>query len=282
MASPQMTSSAALFSTATYPEPVSLNWFENVVKVFELHGLTPIFFTAGGSNFELDDCWLLEDDGPGVFRWEVFEPIRPGRINLLKDLQDGAIHTLALDSPRPDGNDRDEWRARVSASSISANLYVGLEEQLAPDLAHLLRQAYLMSRGSYTVHYGFAYKMPLDELPGSYAGGSRRFTYADFQDLLRRRREGIKVPPSPDELWKQEVRDTRRHLTGLFRAAYPANLLSEAHVQSAQIETSGLGRLSKLDERAWLWELTGKELPQAQAMLEARGVLVSQAVTQVD
>ena len=36
MKSQQMTRSAVLFSDATYPEPVSWNWFENAVKVFEL------------------------------------------------------------------------------------------------------------------------------------------------------------------------------------------------------------------------------------------------------
>ena len=65
------------------------------------------------------------------------------------------------------------------------------------------------------------------------------------------------------------MRDSRRHLSGLFRRAYPVNLLSEAHLQSAQIRTCGLGQLSMLDKRAWLWELSPDELPQAQAMLEA-------------
>ena len=99
MKSQQMTRSAVLFSDATYPEPVSWNWFENAVKVFELLRMAPIFFTAGGGDFELDDCWLLEDDGPGIFRWGDPEPIHPGRIALLKNLREGAIHTLALDSP---------------------------------------------------------------------------------------------------------------------------------------------------------------------------------------
>jgi hypothetical protein len=95
--------------------------------------------------------------------------------------------------------------------------------------------------------------------------------------MIRHRSEWDRRKKSPDELWGDELNGQRRHLTGLFRGAYSASILSEAHVRNADLGSHGIGRLSELDASHWLWELSDDELPVAQAMLDSRHVLVSQA-----
>jgi len=95
--------------------------------------------------------------------------------------------------------------------------------------------------------------------------------------MLDERRKGIRRHPTADELWHQELMGERRHLKGLFRGAFPASILSESHVRAAGLTSQAVGRLSELDNPLWLWELSESEIPQAQAMLEEKKLLVSQA-----
>ena len=95
--------------------------------------------------------------------------------------------------------------------------------------------------------------------------------------MIRHRREWDLRKKSADELWADELNGKRRHLSGHFRGAYPASILSESHVRAANLKPQGVGRLSELDNSLWLWELSESEIPQAEAMLAQRKLLVSQA-----
>jgi len=58
----------------------------------------------------------------------------------------------------------------------------------------------------------------------------------------------------------------RRYLQGSFRGAYPASLLSEAHLNAklqggVTLRTAGIGQLTALDQSHWLWELSDSEIP---------------------
>jgi hypothetical protein len=127
------------------------------------------------------------------------------------------------------------------------------------------------------VRYGFAYKMLLEECPDSYASGRHRTTFSEVREMIRHRRNWDKRQKTPDELWEEELYGQRRHLSGLFRGAYPASILSEAHVRAADLASHPIGELSQLDSALWLWELADSEIPTAQAMLEEKKLLVSQA-----
>jgi hypothetical protein len=48
-------------------------------------------------------------------------------------------------------------------------------------------------------------------------------------------------------------------------------------VRNARLLSRGLGRLSELDNSHWLWEVAESDIPEAERMLAAQGVLVSQA-----
>jgi hypothetical protein len=264
-------------TSADHHQAIPLTWYERAVQVFNEYRLSPILFTASGGNFELDDCWLLADEGADLYKWGEPEPIVPRRGDLIAALQIGAIYDLGLDTPRADSEDRSEWHANVSSSSIDGELYMGIDAELASDPSALVAHAYKIAKGLYDIRYGFAYKMPLADLPDCFATGSRRFTFADFKELMREKREGIRREPARDDLWKKELMDGRRHLSGLFRDAYPVNILSESHVRAVNLLPQKIGKMSQLDNALWLWELSDEEIPRAQAMLEDKKLLVSQA-----
>jgi hypothetical protein len=79
--------------------------------------------------------------------------------------------------------------------------------------------------------------------------------------------------------WWREYTGKRRHLRGRFWDVYPANLLSEEHVQ-AQIRgnksllQSGVGRFEQLDPGLWLWQVPSKQIPVARAALVDAGLLI--------
>jgi hypothetical protein len=156
-------------------------------------------------------------------------------------------------------------------------VYVGIDDEVVSDAVALLRWAYSTAKGLFHVRYGSAYKMPLADEPAGYATGHGKRPLSEVFEMIRHRREWEKRKKTADELWSEELHGKRRHLTGLFRGAYPANVLSDSHVRAADLKSQGLGRLCELDNSLWLWELSEKEIPQAEAMLEKRKLLVSQA-----
>jgi hypothetical protein len=278
MISSAVTTSAVLY--LDWPEQGSIPfvWFERAVKFFREHGLAPILFTANDCEvFLLDDCYLLAERGQTVKFWG--DTIQGRNDDLIVALRNGAIVDLGLDSPRTGATRRDEWRADVSVFSTFARVYVGADETLLSDCGKLLRRAYSMAEGIFEPRYGIAYKMRLSEAPASYATGRHLTSVSEALWMIQHRDEWERRTKTPDELWSEELMGQRRHLTGLFRGAYPANILSEAHVRSAALLSRGIGKLTELDNSLWLWELTDSEIPEAQRMLESRGVLVSQAAS---
>jgi hypothetical protein len=264
-----------LFCDSKQDQAVPLSWFEKAVELFDEYRLSPILFTAGGGEFELDDCHVLADPGGDLVKWG--ESITARGRDLVDALQKRVVDSLGLDSPRARADRRSDWRANADASSLRGTIYVGIDEELVSDPVALLRWAYDIAKGLFGVRYGIAYKMPLSEEPASYAGGSGPFSLADFREEMRERSQGIRRPVNADELWRDELMGKRRHLTGLFRGAYPGSILSESHVRAANLTSQGIGRLSELDDSFWLWELSESEIPQAEAMLAQRKLLVSQA-----
>jgi hypothetical protein len=277
----QMTTSVALFCKVgdkAQERIVPFAWLEKAVELFHRYALEPILFTASGGDFEYDDCYVLADAGHDLVRFG--EVLSARREDLMAALRNGDVEYLGLDSPSIDSACRSDWRASIDVSAWQGEIYAGLEDGFMTDPVALLRWAFGIAKQHFDVRYGIAYKMPLSESPASYASGSRSFSFADFQQMLRDRKTGIDRLRSPDELWADERNERRRHLTGLFRGAYPASILSDAHVQAAQLHAHAIGKLSKLDTSLWLWELSESEIPKAEAMLRAENTLVSQMTQQ--
>jgi hypothetical protein len=275
MALQQLTATAALFCNSEPVEPIPPSWLEPAIEFFMKHQLSPILFTASGDEFEYDDCYVFGDSGSD--RMLFGEHIAARRNALVEALRRGLINSLGLDSPRVGALYRSDWRANVSLHPASGEFFVGADEELVSDPAVLFRWAFSVANGMFDVRYGFAYTMPLAKEPASYAHGSRPSYFAEFQKEMQQRREGIRPSLSPNDIWRHEIMHERRFLSGLFRGAYCANILSESHVRAADLLSRRIGKLSQLDQGHWLWELSDSELPQAEARLEAKNLLVSQA-----
>lgn len=262
-------------SSSRAAAPVNPTWLDRIVETLGEHSLSPILFTASGGGFELDDCHLFGQTSERLALWG--EEINSHRDALIASLKRGEVVDLTLDVPCATAMDRSEWRALASASSTTQELVLGFEENLVSGPSAVLRQLLEVAHDLVDVHYGFAYSMPLADNPECYASGiGRATTLADFRTWLRQRSEGTLPPKSDDELWHDELNEDRRHLTGLFRGAYPANLLSEAHLKSADLRRAGLGKLSAVGGSLWLWELIPAEIPQAESWLEDKEALVRQ------
>jgi hypothetical protein len=275
MTSTEPTISAALYFDGEQYTEIPFAFFDRAVEIFRGHELSPVLFTAGGGIFELDDCYVLASPGGDLHLWN--NTIQARGHQLVEALREGDIEYLAMDSPRQGSRDRMDWRADVTASLTRGMIYFGIEVNLECNPTAVLRRAYAIADGLFSVRYGIAYELPAGGDPNDYAAGSVLTSVAEVRAMIRNRREWAKRPRTPDNLWSDELHGARRHLSGLFRAAYPANLLSDAHVRAANLHAQPLGRLSRLDESLWLWELADDEIPQAEAMLEAKKLLVRQA-----
>jgi hypothetical protein len=269
----QMTTSAALFFDAEQFNYVPLSWLERVQRLFVERNLVPVLFTAGGGDFQLDDCYILADSGSEIFLWG--ERISARGSELTNSLRAGVVSNLQLDSPRCRSTQRDDARLVASLSSTGGMFYVGADDDLVPSPADLLRCVCEIAQGLINFRYGFAFRRSLHQHPASYAAGQRSFSVAEAFEFIRRRKDWERRAKTADELWHDELMGQKRHLTGLFRDAYPANVLSEAHLTNAALRTSGVGKLMDLGGCLWLWELTEREVHTARKMLKDRGLLVA-------
>jgi hypothetical protein len=274
MTQPRNIASAALHFAAQPSALVPLAFFERARSLLAGYNLSPILFSAGGEEFAVDDCYVFAEAGKDLVKWDERIVARAG--DLVDALRRGEIKSLTLDSPRAEAEDRQDWRATVDITMSSGTFYLGLEESLMSEPSAVLSSAYAMARDFFDVRYGIAYKSRLEQYPDGHASGFVKTSLDEVLEMIRHRKQWDAREKTPDELWTDELRAGKRHLAGLFRAAYPANILSEAHLQSAGLTSASLGRFSELDKSLYLWELSNSELPAAQAILESRRVLVSQ------
>ena len=130
-AGPMINSAALYFAPREYGA-IPLNWLERAREFFLQHDLVPILFTAYGGDFLLDDCYVLEGHGGDL---AMFGEIIQARGSALIDaLRFEKIEDLGLDSPRPEAEDREDWRANVSVFSGRGECYIGVDDELVPDL----------------------------------------------------------------------------------------------------------------------------------------------------
>jgi hypothetical protein len=253
-----VTSAAMYFKHEQY-KAIPLQWFERVSALFEENSLPITYFSADGGDFLIDDCHTLAN--------------RIG--DLVKALKEGAVQSLGIDSPRSPSGPRSDWQVMADVSLIDGVFYLGIDGDVIANPRALVRHAYDIARGCFDICYGIAYALPLSQEPDSYAPGCRTYSFSEVRDFIRSRSKDVGTK-GPEELWAEELNGRRRHLTGLFRAAYPASILSDAHMRTAGAGLNRFGKLSEIDASLWLWELSECEVPTAEKMLETSGVLVRQ------
>jgi hypothetical protein len=270
-----MFTSAALYFGHDGGESIPPQWLERAQQLFTEYNQSPIQFTAADGGFAVDEFYVLADKGGEIMRFGETLPAR--RAELILEIQKGTISSLFLDSP--DNSFDVQGRSRVRVSVSSTTIYLGAQEEIIAKISDAIKQAYRLSEGLFNVGYGIGYRMPLEQQPDCYASGFVQSKLTNPRDIISEMRTRHLHKKLPDDLWRDERNGQQRYLSGLFRGAYPASILSEAHLHSAALTSHGIGKLSELDRSRglWLWELSDAEIPEAQKMLETRGILVSQA-----
>ncbi len=249
----RIVTSAALYLQANVGTSVPVRWLEIACRFFQDCGVYVDYFDTTCTDFPGDDA----------------KNFASHKTRLIESLERGAVEYLGLGCVRPGSEDVEDWRIRGSIELQSGVLYLGTEEEIVSDPAVLLQRAYELARIGLDVRYGIAYKSPLAEAPELYAAGTRLYSLSDMTREMLSRRKRTRL-----DAWFEERMGERRYLTGLFRGAYPASVLSDAHVRRANLRWLGLGSLSRIDTGLWLWELSDAEIPRADGVLDKLGVLV--------
>jgi len=266
MITPRTMTSVALYFAPERTPSIPVRWFEGAYQWLSRFDLSPILFTAAGGDFLLDDCYTLSTDS--IVDNEGYVRL-PRREQLLSSLKDGTITSLAMDAPRYVTGDRSDWQAMVDVSLIDGTLYFGVEERILSDLSALVYSAWHLAGDLLDICYGIGYKSLLVDYPNCYARGISPAAFYDIQQLVQNRDEWPRNTETADELWRNELVGTRRHLTGHFRGAYSVNVLSEHHLKKARLQSHNIGILSQLCASLWLWTLSNDEIPIAEELLKA-------------
>lgn len=253
MVARQITTSAAQYFQAVAGATVSLRWFEAVCGLFEDYGVPASHFYTTCADFPGDDA---QDFGRC-------------KAQLVESLERGSVEDLGLESIHAGTKDVDDWRLSVWIDLQSGLMYVGADEEIVSNPAVLLRRAYKLARVAVDVRYGISYQSSLAEHPDMYAAGHRVYTLSELTRHLTTSPERTRL-----DAWLEETMGERRYLTGRFRGAYPASILSEVHLAGIDLRSLNLGVLSPLNTGRWLWELPDAEIQAADKLLDTRGLLI--------
>ncbi len=140
-----------------------------------------------------------------------------------------------------------------------------------------MRVLYAASRSIGGWVYGTGYLHPLDRGPGWYALGMVGPTIGPILPHSERLEDSLPYKKRVGQ-WFREMAGPKRYLSGWFRDVYPANALSERHVNAVVNEKpllhSGIGTFSQLGDGMWLWEVPEADIPTARELLRAAGLLI--------
>ncbi len=253
----QIISSAALYfepqPTGSIPEA----WLETAVQIV----------TAPG--FPVRHFGMLPNNGEdrGYFAFSEHEAM------LLRNLRQRKITSLEIYAYP--GEDLVDMAAYGSAllSLTAGYCFLGLPQAGEPSLRTLLQRIFVLCKTLVAQSYGIAYYHRSFKGPSWYALG---MSYNDYEF------DAVSVA-ARDRLskWLDERSSggQRRYLKGWFRAAYPANILTDAHLdvplgQGIPLRNAKIGRLTQLDQYHWLWELTDREIPIAENALREAGRMI--------
>ncbi|MBI1918882.1 MAG: hypothetical protein HYS12_29685 [Planctomycetes bacterium] len=252
----QVTVSAALFFQPGQGASVPLAWLERGVDFLVESGFPPQEMALSSMDGSVD----------GLFAYPSQKDVITSKIS------QGVINVLGIYANPAKGQDLVmNWQALVYIDPKNGYAFLGVPKELGYSAADLLRKALAVHEGFVDPHYGFAYFHPTRRGPDFFAVGilAQSDGYEMVDDVY-----GTAVAK-----WFAELSEGRRHFRGWFRDVFPANLLSEAHVnvqlQNGQtLRDAGLGRLTPLESGLWLWELLGSEMAAAREALAKAGVLI--------
>jgi hypothetical protein len=248
--------SAALYCQPQTDGVVPWSWVEGAVRIL------------ADANLPVQEFAITTATG---FPDGLFD-VSTHRDMLVSEVKRGNVGVLGLYS-NP-GKDHDlvmNWQGLAYIDLIRGDCFLGLPRSVEPSPSALIQSALTLGTGVINADYGIAYYHESSRGPDMFAVGITANPIAFDAEAMAAADRVAK--------WFHEMSGPRRYLQGWFRAAYPANILSRAHVEAPisrrrTLLTAGIGRLTPVAPNLWLWELSDQEIPAAEATLRDAGLLI--------
>jgi len=185
---------------------------------------------------------------------------------LVHGLATGQLEDFTLLSLPHSKTDFADWRAIAWLARQLEVVYLGIVDDDQSTPIARLRDVFRLADGL-DLCYGIAYSLALSDYPDCYAIGESVYTVS-YAAKSKEERDRLAA-------WSAELYGPRRHLSGYFRGAYPASILSEAHLRRVDLRSHRIGSLCPLASGLWLRELADSELQEAEAIIDAAGALIN-------
>jgi hypothetical protein len=256
-----MTLASALYFASQGGRSVPWTWLEAATR----------FLADNRLPVEEVEVGVIEGPCEGHYKLETHQDM------LFREVQRGNVNIIGLYShPSNPVKGRDlvmNWRGLAYLDLTRGDAFLGVPDSLGWSPRTMACFTHDLYKDVICPSYGIAYWHPALEGPDFYAVG-----------ILA----GSSPPSFDDEAmahgdrvakWYWELRGPCRHLKGWFRDVYPANLLSDAHLDARlpggrTLRTAGIGGLFPLEDGLWLWEVPDREAPAARAALAQAGLLI--------
>ncbi len=253
--------SAALYFRPDVPPRVPILLLTRAIGFFASQGITLDYFDVSETDvFSSDETYYFADHKGGLI--EAVNESRVARVGLYFN-------------PNPE-EARSAWQAMVAVDMAMGMVFVGIDEKRLSQPGVLLRLAYHIGGPALGVRYAIGYKQARSRGPECYAAGVQCGSLANIKKWLTSDDEEMKRLTA----WRNEKYGTRRYLTGLFRGAYPASLISREHLAALERHAQGghvLGTITPVVENnVWIWELTDSKISAAAALLRDNALLVGE------
>jgi hypothetical protein len=257
----QFITSAALYFKPERTRGVPQSWLKEMTRVLDEAGLPVQEFAITTARSSLSGLFDSRN-----FRDILTREMRQGNVNILGLYSNPAReHDLVMD-----------WQGLAYIDMTRGDCFLGLPHACKASPGDLLQLAYTLVKSVNDISYGIGYFHERLKGPDFYAVGIIANPDPELFSDPEASAAGDRIAK-----WMHEIGGSRRYLYGWFRNAYPASLLSEAHVNAPlyggkTLRTAGLGRLKLLDRGHWLWELSDQEIPEAESLLSSSGLLICQ------
>src|SRR5260370_252879 len=236
----QLIQSAALYGEADGKGHVPVEWLDGALDLLRSCGLHVREYGVVDNPVCPEGMYPFRGDDP----------------QLASAIRTGSLRSLELYChSRKRRNLLFDWEGVVSIDLSESDIHVGLPATCVLTLDELLRRTYALAKPLASWRYGIGYFRSSRKAPSLYAAGILGGSLYPDPGETEKDRERIGC-------WYRELlfASRRRHLKGHFRDVYPANLLSAEHVQARlgggkTLLTSGLGRLTPVDQGLWICPL---------------------------
>jgi hypothetical protein len=251
--------SAALYFRSDDPPRVPILWLTSAIDFFSSQGITIDYFDAAAT---------------GVFSGESTFDFIKHKSDLFMAVKEGLVESIGLYSNPSPTAPRSAWQAMASLEVELGLAFLGIEDAGLPRHEFLLRSAYLMGGEALGVRYGISFERVQSKGPDSYAAGVLQGSLGDIKSWLASQGEADRRLSA----WRNEQFGSRRYLSGLFRGAYPASIVSRGHLVAIQDRAHGRqlpGKLTPLvANNLWIWVLADSDIIAAEKLLRDCSLLV--------